>query len=188
MLTSFDSKNHENIIFCYLKQNKTWDPYSSSVDCAIQSASFLSHPHFSTPQSHLITSWMTSSEWCHWMPGHGIVPQTIGCRPAAKQDDYCPTYFHLFLQNACHVSKSSCPYNGDICGLSYLGEENSKRQMCSFYLFIFYILVVRRNHPWPSFCLLRELAQWLTKSPLPQPHRFLTRFTAVLQNIDLESN
>lgn len=138
MLTSFDSKNHENIILCYLKQNKTWDPYSSSVNCAKQLPSFLSHPHFSTPQSHLTTSWMTSSELHHWMPGRGIVPQSIGCRPAAKQDDYCLTHYHLVLQNACHPSQSSCLYNGDICGLSYLGEGNSKCWMCSFYLFFIF--------------------------------------------------
>lgn len=138
MLTSFDSKNYENIIFCYLKQNKTWDPYSSSVNCAMQLASFPSHPHFSTLQSHLITSWTTSSEQCHWMLGHGILPQTIGCRWAARQDGYCPTHSPLFLQNSCHVSKSSCPYSGDICGLSYLGRGIAKDECVLFiYFFIF---------------------------------------------------
>lgn len=55
-------------------------------------------------------------------------------------------------------------------------------------LFIFYFLAVRGNHLRPSSHLLRELAQRLTQSPLPQPQPFLTRFTAVLQNIDLKSN
>lgn len=96
-------------------------------------------PSFLHPTvTHLITSWMTSSEWCHWMPRHGIVPQTIGCRPAAKQDDYCPTHFHLFLQNARHVSKSSCPYNGDICGLSYLGRVTANTE-CVLFIYLFFI-------------------------------------------------
>lgn len=55
---------------------------------------------------------------------------------------------------------------------------------------VIFILVVRWSlvSVWPGFYLLRELAPPLAKSPFPQPPQFLTRFTVVLQNIDLKSN